>query len=94
MFGPFDEFVENRKIYSKLLLRLLRKGESKVDVFISINEGEWEKVYTFDPSKTGGDYIPIIPRICDRYSVKLEGQGECCIKSLTRRVRMGTGGRL
>lgn len=93
-FGPFDEFIENRKIYSKLMLRLLRKAESKVDVYISINEGEWEQVYSFDPASTGGDYIPIIPRRCDRYSVKIVGRGECSIKSLTRNVRRGTGGRL
>lgn len=93
-FGPFDEFMENRKIYSKLLMRLLRKAGSSVDVFISINEGAWEKVYSFDPAKTGGDFIPIIPRRCDRYSVKLVGKGNCSVKSLTRSVRMGTGGRL
>lgn len=93
-FGPFDEYIENRKIYSKLMLRLLRKKESWVKVYISIDEGDWEKVYEFDPASTGGDYIPIIPRRCDRYSVKIEGQGDCCIKSLTRNVRRGTGGRL
>lgn len=93
-FGPFDEYIENRKIYSKLMLRLLRKTGSSVDVFISINEGAWEKVYSFDPASTGGDYIPIIPRRCDRYSVKIVGKGDCRIKSLTRNVRRGTGGRL
>lgn len=93
-FGPFDEFIENRKIYSRLMLRLIPKAESSVNVYISINEGAWEQVYNFDPAYTGGEYIPIIPRRCDRYSVKIEGSGECCIKSLTRKVRRGTGGRL
>lgn len=94
VFGPFDEWIENRKIYSKLLLRLLRKNDSAVRVYISINGGAWELVQSFNPATTGGDYIPIIPRRCDRYSVKIEGTGDCCIKSLTRRVRRGTGGRL
>ena len=93
-FGPFDEYVENRKIYSKILLRLLRKKDSEVNVYISIDEGAWEQVYSFSPAQTGGDYIPIIPRRCDRYSIKVEGKGACEIKSLTRKVRMGTGGRL
>ena len=94
VFGPFDEYMENRKIYSRLLLRLVRKADSEVSVYISINEGDWELVQHFEPTKTGGDYIPIIPRRCDRYSVKIEGRGKCSIKSLTRNVRMGTGGRL
>lgn len=100
VFGPFDEFVENRKIYSRLLLRLVRGAESEVSVYIAlnkdnpINDEDWELVQKFDPATTGGDYIPIIPRRCDRYSVKIKGKGKCSIKSLTRKVRMGTGGRL
>lgn len=93
-FGPFDEYIENRKIYSKILLRLIRKKDSWVKVYISIDEGAWEQVYEFNPATTGGDYIPIIPRRCDRYSIKVEGRGEVAIKSLTRKVRRGTGGRL
>lgn len=96
VFGPFDEYVENRKIYSRILMRLMTNtdADSEVHVYISENEGEWEKVYDFDPANKGGDYIPIIPRRCDRYSIKVEGKGNCGVKSLTRRVRAGTGGRL
>ena len=93
-FGPFDEFLENRKIYSRILMRLIRSAESSVKVYISENEGPWELVNEFDPATTGGDYIPIIPRRCDRYSIKIVGTGKCSIKSLTRKVRRGTGGRL
>lgn len=93
-FGPFDEFMENRKIYSRILMRLVREAESSVRVYISENEGPWELVNEFKPAQTGGDYIPIIPRRCDRYSIKIEGTGKCVIKSLTRKVRRGTGGRL
>ena len=93
-FGPFDEYMENRKIYSKILMRLVRSNESEVKVYISENEGAWELVQDFYPTKTGGDYIPIIPRRCDRYSIKIEGKGKCSVKSLTRKVRRGTGGRL
>lgn len=93
-FGPFDEHVEGRKIYSKILMRLIRKDRSNVKVYISLDGGDWEQVYAFDPASTGGDYIPIVPRRCDRYSIKIEGKGECSVKSLTRKVRYGTGGRL
>ena len=118
VFGPFDEWLEERKIYSKLALRIFSISEEdnilsdendehiqtelgfefqmpqKVDVYISINEGEWELVESYEPPSTGGEYIPIIPRRCDRYSVKLEGEGLCEIKTLTRRVRRGSFGRL
>ena len=94
-FGPFDEFIENRKIYSKILIRLVPVEEDcTVSVYISLNEGPWELVKAFDPVPMGGEFIPIIPRRCDRYSIKVEGTGNCSIKSLTRRVRKGTGGKL
>ena len=90
-FGPFDEYIENRKIYSKLALRLKANGTAHVRVYISLNEGEWELVKEFDPAVTEGHFIPIVPRRCDRYSIRIEGAGNCEIKSLTRHVRLGTG---
>lgn len=118
VFGPFDEYIEEHKIYSKLALRI-KSGygadnditeendvaietddgnnlilDRTVKVYISLNEGPWELVETYDPPRTKGDFIPIIPRRCDRYSIKLEGEGNCEIKTLTRRVRQGTFGRL
>ena len=82
------------KIYSKLTFRLVRQADTEVRFYISINEGEWELVAEYTDASTGGDYIPIVPRRCDRYSVKVEGTGACAIKTLTRRYRRGTGGRL
>lgn len=93
-FGAFDEFVEERKIYSKLALRFKNEGACHVRVYISINEGDWELVREYESPKTGGEVIPIIPRRCDRYSIKIEGTGNVELKSLTRRYRQGTHGKL
>lgn len=94
VFGPFDEYLEEHKIYSKLALRLKANGTASATVYISINEGPWEQVEHYATVSTKGDFIPIIPRRCDRYSVKIEGTGNCEMKSLTRRVRRGSFGRL
>ena len=117
-FGPFDEYIEEHKIYSKLALRILSydteegtlcnedydplltedyenlEVEKYLNVYISIDEGDWEIVENYRPPVTQGEFIPIIPRRCDRYSIKIEGKGDYEIKSLTRRVRRGTFGRL
>lgn len=93
-FGPFHEYLEEKKIYSKLALRLKARGKSEVKVYIALDEGEWELVKDFTLAKTDGEVIPIIPRRCDRYSIKIEGKGNCEIVSLTRRVRQGTFGKL
>ena len=93
-FGPFHEYLENKKIYSKLSLRLKANGESSASVYISLDEGAWELVKTYNFAGTGGAVIPIIPRRCDRYSIKIEGKGDCEVVSLTRRARPGSFGRL
>ena len=118
-FGPFDEYLENKKIYSKLSLRLVppkrisdleladENDEIITDendefisvdrwlkVYMSLDEGPWELVQIYEPPEIGGEVIPIVPRRCDRYSIRLEGKGECSIKSLTRRIRAGTFGKL
>lgn len=118
-FGPFDEYYENKKIYSRISLRLMPRKDISgtglgnednevltteddisigidrwLKVYISLDEGEWELVQTYEPPEIGGEIIPIIPRRCDRYSIRLEGRGECSIKSLSRRFRAGTFGKL
>ena len=93
-FGPFDEYIESKKIYSKLSLRLNVYSGSTVSVYIRMDDGEWELVKEFSPAVTSGEVIPIVPRRCDRYSIKIEGVGFTELKSLTRRVRQGTFGKL
>lgn len=94
VFGPFDEYIEEHKIYSKLSLRLLIYTGTALSVFIKLNDGAWELVKSFNPAETHGEVIPIVPRRCDRYSIKIEATGNYEVKSLTRRVRKGTFGKL
>jgi hypothetical protein len=90
VFGPFDEYMENQKIYSKMSLRLVIKTDTIVTIYIRMDDGEWEGVKQIGYAKTGGETIPIVPRRCDRFSIKLVGKGDCEIKSLTRRYRRGS----
>lgn len=93
VFGPFDEYVENQKIYSKMSLRFIAQPKTTVSIFIKMDEGEWVKVREFAYTGTGGETVPIIPRRCDRFSIKIQGKGDCEIKSLTRRYRRGSEAR-
>lgn len=91
VFGPFDEYVENQKIYSKMSLRFIAQPRTRVNVYIKMDDGDWEIIRKFEYTKTGGEDVPIIPRRCDRFSIKVSGKGDCEIKSLTRRFRRGSG---
>lgn len=90
-FGAFDELIENQKIYSKMSLRFIAQPRTVVSVYIKMDAGEWELVKKFAFTGTGGETVPIVPRRCDRFYIKIVGKGDCEIKTLTRRFRLGSG---
>ena len=90
VFGAFDELVEDTKVYSRMSLRFIAKTNTIVKIFIKMDDGGWEIVKKFEFAETGGETVPIVPRRCDRFSIKIVGTGECEIKSLTRRFRRGS----
>ena len=91
VFGAFDEMVENQKIFSKMSLRLIAQPKTTVTIYIKMDDGEWERVKQIKYTETGGVTVPIVPRRCDRFYIKIVGRGDCEIKSLTRRFRRGSG---
>ena len=92
--GPFDEFVEEKKIYSKLDMRLDIPVDTVLDFYIKMDSGEWE----FIDRRTHTHELIIrqiiAPRRCNKFSIRIEGKGKCRIDSLRRRYRVGTGGEL
>lgn len=92
--GPFTEYVENRKIYSKFGLRLIVEDDAMLDISISIDDGEFELIKHVENYTEHVLFVPIIPRRCDRIAIRLEGIGRCKIEALNRKFRAGTGGLL
>ena len=89
-FGNYDEFVENKKVYSKLNMRLQMEPESEFSVWISINDGAWECVQHLYSEFRRVVEMPIVPRRCDKFAVMITGKGKIKLESLTRLVREGT----
>lgn len=89
VFGPFDESIDDMKIYSRITLRLIADKGSKVTVYIKEDDHEWERIKSIAWAETGGHTIQVPPRRCDRFSIKIVGKGECKIKSMTRRYKVG-----
>ena len=88
--GPFDEYVENKKIYSRLKMRVNLDNEAELTVMISIDSGAWEPIDHFTTAYKRTIDLPIVPRRCDKFSVRLEGKGRCRVESLVREYREGT----
>ena len=94
-FGPFDEYIENKKITNRIDMRFHPEEESTLRVYIMMDEsGEWELVDTIVDQNELVAHSVYLPRRCNRFSIKLEGEGRCRIDSIRRQFREGTGGGL
>ena len=91
--GPFDEYIEDKKVYSKLKMRLKLAELAELDVHISIDGGEWEWLKHISSSAERVQFVPILPRRCDKFSIRFKGKGCCKIESLVREYRQGSHGK-
>lgn len=92
--GPFDEYVENKKVYSRLEMRLEVPEDTALDFYIKMDEGEWE--YIDRRTHTHGFTVNQVftPRRCNKFAIRICGTGNCRIDSLKRRFRSASGGAL
>lgn len=91
-FGDFTEENPNHKGLSKLQLRLQMEEGSEARVLVQYDsEGTWRLVRALSgESGKRNYYLPIIPRRCDHYRIRLEGTGRCRLYSLVRETYSGS----
>jgi hypothetical protein len=62
---------------------------SELVVMISVDDGKWELVERIGTEKARSVTIPIVPRRCNRFAIRLDGKGYCKVESLVRVYRQG-----
>lgn len=87
--GDFTEQAEERKIVSKLFFRIEMEADSEISLLLRFDGGEWTRVFHRAARTEQTVYLPLIPRRCDRFAIRLEGMGNCVVHSMTREYRMG-----
>ena len=89
-FGDFDEYNENKKVYSRVEMRLKMEAHSTIGVWISVDEGAWESIYQLNVHDKRTVDMPIVPRRCDKFAILITGTGYSKIESMVRVMREGT----
>lgn len=91
-FGDFTEENPNHKGLSKLQLRLQMEEGSETRVLVQYDsDGTWRLVRALSGEGSKRNYyLPIIPRRCDHYRIRLEGTGRCRLYSLVRETYGGS----
>lgn len=91
-FADFTEGDPNKKGVVKLQLRLELEEGASAQVFIQFDsDGRWRPVgQSMGEAVKRSYYLPITPRRCDHYRLKITGTGVCRIHSLTRESYSGS----
>ena len=79
------------KYISRLLIRMSLEVGAKVEVSIQYDSiGDWEQVCVMTVSSLRSFSVPVRPRRCDHFRIRIEGEGVGRIYSITKTIEQGS----
>lgn len=89
--GVLGMYTPDRKYISKLNIRASLDVGTKVRVYIQYDScGEWELVSNLISTSIRSFSVPIRPRRCDHFKIKIEGDGDGKIYSISKTLEEGS----
>ena len=89
--GVLGTSMPDKKYISRLLVRMSLAIGTKVTFSIQYDSmGEWEKLFTMVGTSLRTFNVPIRPRRCDHFRLRIEGLGEAKIFSITKTNEQGS----
>lgn len=89
--GLIGMSMPDMKYISKLLIRMSLEVGAGVEVSIQYDSmGDWEQVCKLTVTSLRSFPIPIRPRRCDHFRIRIEGEGEGRIYSITKTIEQGS----
>jgi len=89
-FCRFDEKITQAKQISRFAMRCELEAGSTLSVALAIDGGAFENVKTVTATDRKVYVLPIIPRRCDSFRIKLSGTGRSRVYALTREIGIGS----
>lgn len=81
----------DKKYISRLTIRMALDIGSTVDFYIQYDSMEdWEHAGTLSGTSLKTFNVPIRPRRCDHFRLRIEGEGDCKIFSITKTIEEGS----
>ncbi len=87
-FTPFYETMQGKKVYSSLYFRFELEKKAWIRAEVRCDGGRWENVGILRGE--GPQLLPVRPRRCDRYEIRLSGKGACAVLGMVRKLRVGS----
>lgn len=89
--GPLGLDLPETKSVSKLVLRMALELGTRVQLFIQYDSlGPWIPLCTLAGQNLRSFAVPIRPRRCDHFRIRIRGEGEARIYSFTKTISQGS----
>lgn len=89
--GPIGTSEPDMKYISRLVLRMTLEIGSRVRFFVQYDSiGGWEPIGMMSGTSLRSFSIPIRPRRCDHFRLRIEGTGDARIYSETKTIEQGS----
>ena len=89
--GLMGMSMPDMKYISRLLVRMNLEIGAKVDISIQYDSvGDWEKVCQMTSTSLRSFSVPVRLRRCDHFRIRIEGEGEGRIYSITKTIEQGS----
>lgn len=89
--GIIGAVLPDKKYISNIIVRMSLQIGTKVIFSIQYDScGEWETIYTAMGVNLSSFSIPLKPRRCDHFRLKIEGIGDARILSMTKTLEQGS----
>ena len=89
-FGDFTDGDLNRKAVNRVQLRMELEEGAWVNIWIGYDGEEWTRLQYLEAGKKRSVYIPVIPRRCDHYRIRIEGGGKWTLYAMARELYIGS----
>lgn len=89
--GIIGAIYPDRKYLSRLSVKLNMTIGSKIYIYVQYDSsGTWEHICTMNGVRLNTFTLPIRPKRCDHLKLKIEGEGEAKIYSITKTLEQGS----
>lgn len=89
--GVIGMYTSDKKYVSRLNIRMSTDIGTKVQLFAQYDSGrEWELLYTMNSTSLCSFSVPIRPRRCDHFRLRIVGEGDAKIFSITKTLEQGS----
>lgn len=89
--GIIGTSMPDKKYISNIVVRMSLKIGTKVTFSIQYDScGEWERLYTMIGTSLQSFSVPIRPKRCDHFRLKIEGVGDARILSIAKTLEQGS----